>query len=471
MNACEKNAKQILKYAQVVVLLHIPVFVAMAKFFGTEMEIAVAGPLVIALMQLVIDKLMKSVKVSSVLLPFNIIVLSALMIHLGKGMIEWHFHIFASIGVLSLMANPYSIIVAALTAAVHHIAFYFLLPKSIFNYDASIWIVAIHAGFVVVESIACTYLSYRFKKSLEVQDELNVKINPLVKSIDNISKNSSESCSSILLSSDNNTVALNTITDKANSLNQMVNDTKNKISNLLENVKETNGCVQKSAASVAETKMFLESLKQIKNRMEELQTSSSDQLKSVVDTVHLISEKTGIINDIVFQTKLLSFNASVEAARAGEHGKGFSVVAEEIGSLAVNSGSASVEITKIVEDSRSQLSLVVEAISSGLMDFQTDIENAYGLWESVGESLSSSFSQVEDNSKAQEEDLGLIAIQADKQSNDIMELSEAMHEIKETSVLTLDQIKRVEQMSSHLKGDADQLFVLHKNLSGSEEAA
>ncbi|MBC7465119.1 MAG: hypothetical protein H7256_03945 [Bdellovibrio sp.] len=47
-----------------------------------------------------------------------------------------------------------------------------------------------------------------------------------------------------------------------------------------------------------------------------------------------IGNKTKVINDIVFQTKLLSFNASVEAARAGEHGKGFAVVAEEVGKLA-----------------------------------------------------------------------------------------------------------------------------------------
>jgi len=42
------------------------------------------------------------------------------------------------------------------------------------------------------------------------------------------------------------------------------------------------------------------------------------------------------MNDIVFQTKLLSFNASVEAARAGIHGKGFAVVADEVGNLATN---------------------------------------------------------------------------------------------------------------------------------------
>jgi len=62
-----------------------------------------------------------------------------------------------------------------------------------------------------------------------------------------------------------------------------------------------------------------------------------------------IENKTKIINEIVFQTKLLSFNASVEAARAGEQGKGFAVVAEEVGNLAELSGKAATEITSMLD--------------------------------------------------------------------------------------------------------------------------
>ena len=65
---------------------------------------------------------------------------------------------------------------------------------------------------------------------------------------------------------------------------------------------------------------------------------SNKEMAEIVNVIAEIGEKTKVINDIVFQTKLLSFNASVEAARAGEHGKGFSVVAEEVGNLAQMSG-------------------------------------------------------------------------------------------------------------------------------------
>ncbi|HAR42869.1 MAG TPA: hypothetical protein DCS07_09615 [Bdellovibrionales bacterium] len=80
-------------------------------------------------------------------------------------------------------------------------------------------------------------------------------------------------------------------------------------------------------------------------------SSSEQENKQIVDLINEISAKTEVINAIVFQTKLLSFNASVEAARAGENGKGFSVVAEEVGNLASMSGGAAKEISTILQNS------------------------------------------------------------------------------------------------------------------------
>ncbi|RZA12910.1 MAG: hypothetical protein EOP10_30605, partial [Proteobacteria bacterium] len=76
-----------------------------------------------------------------------------------------------------------------------------------------------------------------------------------------------------------------------------------------------------------------------------------------------IGTKTRVINDIVFQTKLLSFNASIEAARAGEAGKGFAVVAEEVGNLAALSGTASNNISSMLDSSVARVSHITTETS------------------------------------------------------------------------------------------------------------
>ena len=87
---------------------------------------------------------------------------------------------------------------------------------------------------------------------------------------------------------------------------------------------------------------------------------TNKDIENIVKIINEIGVKTKVINDIVFQTKLLSFNASVEAARAGEQGKGFSVVAEEVGNLATMSGNAALEISQMLDDSIKTVEEVVK---------------------------------------------------------------------------------------------------------------
>jgi len=88
--------------------------------------------------------------------------------------------------------------------------------------------------------------------------------------------------------------------------------------------------------------------------------NSNEQFSGIVKVIEKIGSKTKVINDIVFQTKLLSFNASIEAARAGEHGKGFAVVAEEIGKLAQMSGSEAKEINTLLAESVQKVNEIVD---------------------------------------------------------------------------------------------------------------
>lgn len=99
---------------------------------------------------------------------------------------------------------------------------------------------------------------------------------------------------------------------------------------------------------------------------------SNSEISDIVNVISEIGNKTNVINDIVFQTKLLSFNASVEAARAGENGKGFAVVAEEVGNLAQMSGTAAQEITMLLEDSLNKVTAIVENSKSRIQTLMND---------------------------------------------------------------------------------------------------
>jgi hypothetical protein len=77
------------------------------------------------------------------------------------------------------------------------------------------------------------------------------------------------------------------------------------------------------------------------------QTSLS--MDEINEKVKAINEAITIIDQIAFQTNILSLNAAVEAATAGEAGKGFAVVAQEVRNLANRSADAAKEIKKLVE--------------------------------------------------------------------------------------------------------------------------
>jgi len=92
--------------------------------------------------------------------------------------------------------------------------------------------------------------------------------------------------------------------------------------------------------------------------MEELSSSSKKNLESIANIINKIK----VVNDISFQTNILSLNASVEAARAGEAGRGFLVIAHEIRSLADISKNAANEIHKLSDNTLKETTETVKNI-------------------------------------------------------------------------------------------------------------
>ncbi|MGJ0287697.1 methyl-accepting chemotaxis protein [Aliarcobacter cryaerophilus] len=139
---------------------------------------------------------------------------------------------------------------------------------------------------------------------------------------------------------------------------------------LLFNVNKLNISSNEAAASLEETAAALEEItSNIRNNTESIAKMSqlsngvtkavnegqamANQTTTAMDEintqVNLVNEAIGVIDNIAFQTNILSLNAAVEAATAGEAGKGFAVVAQEVRNLATRSAEAAKEIKAIVE--------------------------------------------------------------------------------------------------------------------------
>lgn len=193
--------------------------------------------------------------------------------------------------------------------------------------------------------------------------------------------------------------------------------------------------------------------------------SSNKEFTEIVKVIQEISQKTNIINDIVFQTKLLSFNASVEAARAGENGKGFSVVAEEVGSLASMSGKAATEISEMLSSSVKKVTDIVDRSRSLMDELIRESKVKIETGTSTSKECLNALEEILSNVSSVNEMVSEISNASTEQSAGIQEVNKAMTEMDQVT----QSNSMIAQESSHsaheLQSQAERLNVLVIDLS------
>lgn len=155
--------------------------------------------------------------------------------------------------------------------------------------------------------------------------------------------------------------------------------------------------------------------------MDDAQNSNS-RLEFLIKLMEEIKSKTKIINDIVSETRLLSFNASIEAARAGAHGKGFAVVAEEVGKLATVSGKAAEEIRTLLESSGVEVSAVVRGT-----------QDRVGAVKAISLDCEAAFSRMSQSLEKIGESVRMIAAATKEQEVGVKQTNQAMAEMEQVT--------------------------------------
>ncbi|WP_280529139.1 methyl-accepting chemotaxis protein [Burkholderia perseverans] len=123
-------------------------------------------------------------------------------------------------------------------------------------------------------------------------------------------------------------------------------------------LEETAASMSELTATVKQNAESARTARSLADNASNVAARGNDVVERVIGTMggidqssRKISDITGIIEGIAFQTNILALNAAVEAARAGEQGRGFAVVASEVRSLAQRSSVAAKEIKELISAS------------------------------------------------------------------------------------------------------------------------
>ncbi|HEX4810267.1 MAG TPA: methyl-accepting chemotaxis protein [Bryobacteraceae bacterium] len=309
---------------------HIPVLAGV----GAAMDSGIGAALLVSVLLLVGPAALfltdKASNLTTASLAVASMGISGLLIYLGHGMIEMHFHVFASLAFLIVFGRSWPILVAGATIVLHHALFWIFMPSGVFNYKAGFGIVILHGVFVTFEAIPCCWIARHLGRAIRAQGIVSEQLR---KSAEQVSE------------------AVQQFSDASARLSEGASEQTTTIENTSAaalQMKAISEAAAKSSASATEL------VGDVNRQVTQANQSLADltvSIQQIEDSTQRVSQIIRVIDGIAFQTNILALNAAVEAARAGESGMGFAVVADEVRRLAQNCANAAQDTSSVISAS------------------------------------------------------------------------------------------------------------------------
>lgn len=228
------------------------------------------------------------------------------------------------------------------------------------------------------------------------------------------------------------------MSDNSTTLSQAATEQAATVEELNASIVEISYNISANADSAGKAKVLADDCMKIVNEGNVKMTDMLHAMEEINETSSQIANIIKTIEDISFQTNILSLNASIEAARAGEAGKGFAVVAGEVGQLAGKTAEAAKNTTALIKTSL------------------TAVENGTVMANETAKMLSKIVSETDDTAKV----IDKIAAASQEQADSVKQILVGMDQISTSVQMTSGSSAECAASAEELSGQAKVLLDL-----------